>query len=264
MLFAAILVTIASMLAAFGGTAALAGKNPPGNNGTIKVNDKDFPGGQRNEPHVGCVFQINFYGYDEGDLNATYAFDLQAPTKGDIIRSGSTFIGEDPAGGGTDHDAKVVVDLTQPIADSGVAAQPQQGWHVKLTIHAEGSQGADVKHKVFWVECALPGGSTPPPGGPPPGGSTPPPSVLPTTVHKKPQVLAKQLARTGSGQLGTISVAGIGFLAIGFFLIWFGREKAEQLALAAVTVRPGNLGWRKRNAVPRQRARTDVPPRGPP
>jgi hypothetical protein len=261
MLLAFVLVTIASMLAAFSGTAALAGKNPPGNNGTIKVNDKDFPGGQRNEPHVGCVFQINFYGYDEGDLNATYSFDLQAPTKGGNLSSGSTFIGEDPAGGGTDHDAKVVVDLTQAIKDSGVAAQPQQGWHVKLTIHAEGSQGADVKHKVFWIECALPGGTTPPPP-PPPGGT--PPSVLPRIVHKKPQVLAKQLARTGSGQVGVISVAGIGFLAVGLFLIWFGREKIEQLAIAVTTTRPGRFPWRKTSKAPWRRARWFVPPRGPP
>jgi hypothetical protein len=28
----------------------------------------------------------------------------------------------------------------------------RQGFHVKLTVHAEGSQGADTKHKVFWVE----------------------------------------------------------------------------------------------------------------
>ena len=29
---------------------------------------------------------------------------------------------------------------------------PQQGYHVKLTIHTPGSIGADTKHKVFWVE----------------------------------------------------------------------------------------------------------------
>ncbi len=41
------------------------------------------------------------------------------------------------------------------VSDRGVHARtrhPQQGYHVKLTIHAPGSQGADTKHKVFWVE----------------------------------------------------------------------------------------------------------------
>ena len=35
-----------------------------------------------------------------------------------------------------------------------------QGFHVKLTINAEGSQGADVKHKVFWVTGCGPGTTT--------------------------------------------------------------------------------------------------------
>ena len=34
---------------------------------------------------------------------------------------------------------------------------PQQGWHVKLTVNNDGSQGSDVKHKVFWVTgCEIP------------------------------------------------------------------------------------------------------------
>jgi hypothetical protein len=39
-------------------------------------------------------------------------------------------------------------------------AHPNQGFHVKLTINAEGSQGADVKHKVFWVTACIPGPTT--------------------------------------------------------------------------------------------------------
>ena len=46
-----------------------------------------------------------------------------------------------------------------------------KGFHVKLTIHADGSQGADTKHKVFWVQpCEVP--TTPP--------STAPTSTVPT------------------------------------------------------------------------------------
>jgi hypothetical protein len=52
---------------------------------------------------------------------------------------------------------------------------PQQGFHVKLTIHADGSQGADTKHKVFWVQpCEVP---TTLPTTPP---STAPTSTVPT------------------------------------------------------------------------------------
>ena len=52
------------------GRWASAGPNPPGNNGTIKIDDVPFDDHPNNEPHVGCVFQVDFYGYDEGDLDA--------------------------------------------------------------------------------------------------------------------------------------------------------------------------------------------------
>jgi hypothetical protein len=32
--------------------------------------------------------------------------------------------------------------------------------HVTLTVNAEGSQGADVKHKVFWVTGCIPAPTT--------------------------------------------------------------------------------------------------------
>ncbi len=53
----------------------------------------------------------------------------------------------------------MTVDLSSLISDSGVDPHPIQGYHVKLTVNAEGSQGADVKHKVFWVEGCGPNGS---------------------------------------------------------------------------------------------------------
>ena len=58
-------------------------------------------------------------------------------------------IGEDAAGGGVDLDATVSYDLTNALI--AIDPHPIQGWHVKLTVHAEGSQGADTKYKVFWA-----------------------------------------------------------------------------------------------------------------
>jgi hypothetical protein len=140
---------------------------PPGNNGTIKVDGVPFDDHPNNEPHPGCIFQIDFYGFDEGDLHASMTFRGIPPTGGGTLHSGEVFIGEDAAGGGRDLDASATIDLSQAL--SGIEPHPKQGYHVKLTIHAEGSQGADVKHKVFWVtECAGagPGGG----GGGGPGG----------------------------------------------------------------------------------------------
>src|SRR5690606_18956235 len=43
---------------------------------------------------------------------------------------------------------------------AGIEPHPQQSWHVRLTVHAEGSQGADVKHKTFWVSGCGDDGTT--------------------------------------------------------------------------------------------------------
>jgi hypothetical protein len=128
--------------------------DPPGNNGTVKVDDVAFDDHPGNEPHVGCVFQIDFYGYDEGDLNADVTFEGVAPTGGGELLTDTVFIGEDSAGGGTDLDASETYDLSQALA--AIEPHPVQGHHVRLTVNAEGSQGADVKHKVFWVEDCVP------------------------------------------------------------------------------------------------------------
>src|SRR6476619_613168 len=54
--------------------------NPPGNNGTIKIDREAFDDAPNNEPHVGCTFQVDFYGYDAGDLNADVTFTAHPPT----------------------------------------------------------------------------------------------------------------------------------------------------------------------------------------
>ncbi|MGH3386364.1 MAG: hypothetical protein ACRDO1_17430 [Nocardioidaceae bacterium] len=129
----------------------------PGNNGTVKIDDMPFDDHPDNEPHVGCGFQVDFYNYGAGDFNATVEFALQNPTRKGrtlTVESGelTLFNGQDEPGGGTDLDASE----TYELAFTG-DPHPQQGYHVKLTIHAPHSQGADVKHKVFWVEnCATP------------------------------------------------------------------------------------------------------------
>ncbi|MPZ62342.1 MAG: hypothetical protein GEU93_13820 [Propionibacteriales bacterium] len=145
--------------------------DPPGNNGVVKVNDEELDDIPNNDPHVDCVFNVDFYNYDEGDdYAADVEFTLHNPT-GDgtfDVTSGdlAPYIGEDPAGGGKDVDARE----TYRLEFTG-DPHPQQGYHVKLTIHAPGSIGADVKHKVFWVQPCSEEGAEPTP--PAPGHSSP-------------------------------------------------------------------------------------------
>jgi hypothetical protein len=141
-----------------GAGSALAGGNPPGNNGTVKVDGTPFESSQANEPHVGCAFAIDFFGFDEGAYDGTATFELQPPTGNGVLWVDSTFIGGDPAGGGTDLDGTLDEDLSVQVADSGATAHPKQGFHIRLTVEAQGSIGAVTKHKTFWVTDCEGGG----------------------------------------------------------------------------------------------------------
>jgi len=155
----AMLVGAICLVASIPGQAGAQAGGPPGNNGTVKIDGVDFDDHPNNEPHVGCVFQVDFYGYDEGELFADVTFEVWPPTGNEVILEDTDiFIGEDDNGGGGSEaglDASETYDLTSLLAD--FEPHPQQGWHVKLTVNADGSQGADVKHKVFWVTgCEAP------------------------------------------------------------------------------------------------------------
>ena len=54
-------VALAGCLA-LAGLATPAFADPPGNNGTVKIDGDAFDDDPNNEPHVGCTFQVDFYG----------------------------------------------------------------------------------------------------------------------------------------------------------------------------------------------------------
>jgi hypothetical protein len=158
-----LLAATAVVLAAAG--LASAGPNPPGNNGTVKIDDVPFDDAPDNEPHVGCTFQVDFYGYDQGDLNATVTFEAHPPTGPvQVLLTDTVFIGEDDNSGGGSQ-AGLDASQTYTLDFTGIEPHPVQGFHVKLTVNAEGSQGADVKHKVFWVTGCVPAPTTTTAGG---------------------------------------------------------------------------------------------------
>ena len=180
------LSALAALLVTLFALVAPVSADPPGNNGTVKIDGVPFDDHPDNEPHPGCVFQVDFYGYDEGlDLFASVTFEHWNPTgdgHGDVILEDEVFIGEDDnSGGGSEDglDASATYDLSALLA--GEEPHPQQGFHIKLTVHADGSQGADTKHKVFWVECA----------GTPPGGEV-------------GQALIEKVDQAGAGRAGAV------------------------------------------------------------
>jgi len=136
--------------------------DPPGDNGTVKIDGEPFdPTAPDNEPHVGCVWHVDFYGFDFGQgakFDATVQFFAQPPSGKKYTQLGPTGtvpIGEDAAGGGTDLDASQAYDLS-PYLNS-LYFHPNQGYHIKLIVNAPGSIGNDTKSKTYWVQsCNAP------------------------------------------------------------------------------------------------------------
>ena len=208
----AMVICAAAMLTFLTGLA-WAGPNPPGNNGTVKIDDTPFDDHPDNEPHVGCVFQVDFYGYDQGDLDATVTFEAHPPTLRDgddqVLLTDTVFIGEDDNSGGG-SEAGLDASETYTLDLTGIEPQANQGVHVKLTINAEGSQGADVKHKVFWVTgCAPSPTTTTKPGGTTttmPGGTT---TTMPGgTTTTKPGASSTSGVTSSSGETTTTVAVG--------------------------------------------------------
>ena len=158
-------VAIASMgaanLAGASGTRvpALAKAAPPGNNGTVKIDDTPLIDGtgadHGNEPHVTCTFAVSFWGFDAGTQTAKVMFTAQPPSGpftpvSPTVGPGTlSFPGLGPGG---------TLDASQEyqLNVNGLTANPQQGYHIKLTVDVTGSQGADEKHKVFWYQPCTP------------------------------------------------------------------------------------------------------------
>lgn len=128
--------------------------DPAGNNGTVKIAPHgEMDGIPQNTPHPGCTFQVEWYGFDEGDdIVSTVTFAMHAPTSDvGLGVDGPTQVpvGGDPASGaGTDTglDGRE----TYTLSFDG-EPHPKQGYHVKLTVATPRSLGNDTKTKVFWV-----------------------------------------------------------------------------------------------------------------
>jgi hypothetical protein len=125
-----------------------------GNQGSVKVDGDEIDDGPANHPHVICAVRIVV----EHGVGAPFDidFDAQAPT----TRAGADqhlLIVHVPAGDGVTG----LIDLRGFVA--GIVPNPQQGFHIFITVHLPGGD----KHKVIWVlkDCPSPTTSTVVAGG---------------------------------------------------------------------------------------------------
>jgi len=236
-----LIIGIAMMAFGAVGSPAHAGPagEPAGNNGTIKVDGTDFDTHPDNEPHVGCTFQVDFYGFD-ASTEVTMLFEAQPPT-GDavLLTEDGVLDDDDNTGGGSEAglDGQFTIDLTDALAS--YTPHENQGYHVKLTITADDGdeQGAQTKHKTYWVEGCDTGGTDGDTTGGDTGtttGSVSPTTgaadttggVAPTGSEVKGEVItapAAELPRTGSADR-SLFLIGMAFLAVGAVALIAKRE----------------------------------------
>lgn len=157
--FGRLSLLVALAVAVPGGRAGAAPEagDPPGNNGTVKIDQSDPPDMDRGNEPIGdnCRLSLKFYGFDQNQ-KADITFTAHPPSgtkvllvdKGDD--GGGRLISDDPAGGGQDEDAVITYDLTSAV--QGLEANAQHGYHIKLSVDVKGAPGG-AKHKVFWIIC---------------------------------------------------------------------------------------------------------------
>jgi len=135
--------------------------NPGGSNGTIKLDGVDVEGGYdghpNNEPHIGCQFEVDLYGFDDGDT-AVLEFREWNPTAKKLdIAEPAVSLDLDGAGGGIDIDAQTLVDLEPVLVGD---PHPVHGHHVRLDAIITPANGREYsKTKVFWTGLCEPSGS---------------------------------------------------------------------------------------------------------
>jgi len=233
-------ITFVAGLLLLGNTAFAA--DPPGNNGTVKIDNLPFDDAPDNEPHDGCVFQVDFYGFDKGDI-AEVTFTAHPPTSdvsgpGQIIEQDSDIdVGGDAAGGGTDLDGSETYSLD--FSDTTIEPSANQGFHVKLTVTVTSPNSVTPvfkKHKVFWVQpceeeesstttsTTLPGESSTTTSTTM-GGGTLPTSGGSNTTSAVPARAA--LPKTGSSAL-PLMIAGLALLALGGASLVASRRQRHQ------------------------------------
>lgn len=124
------------------------------NPGTVKIDGVPWDDVQNNEPHPGCVFRLQFFGFPE-NTDVSYKFAVYPPTSNTngpgtlIVPPGEVDVTL-PAPGLRKLNLNTgKIDLHDGLAAAGVSPHPIQGFHVKLTVTTPGGH----KYKVFWVEC---------------------------------------------------------------------------------------------------------------
>jgi hypothetical protein len=180
--------------------------DPPGANGTIKIDGPVYDLDINNEPHVDCGYRVKFFGFDKNQY-ANIVFSVHPPSGPgvEVLRQDNKLISDDPAAGGLNDPDAIFQYSADQLGLGDYKLHPKQGYHVKLDVELIGVPG-NGKHKVFWLQpCesnVSESPSTPPstPGSPPPSPSVPGAGGgLPITGPAAGGIALAGLGLTGAG-----------------------------------------------------------------
>ena len=128
--------------------------NPPGANGTVKIDASDDGydnDDTKNEPHVTCEFRVELENFD-ADERGNIVLLAQPPSGGDfgeVVRNDDVELSPDDAGGAKNDPDDYYTYSADDLDLSLLFQHPVQGYHIKLSVEREGKRGE--KHKVFWL-----------------------------------------------------------------------------------------------------------------
>jgi hypothetical protein len=147
--FAAVAALAALGSLAFGAPAFA---DPPGINGTIKVEGETFEPDIANEPHVTCKFQVKLFDFD-ADQHGDITFYIQQPSGPDkdiLKQDKNVLLSNDAAGGGNPDPDEVYTFTADQLGLDKYTMHPKQGYHVKVQVD-DPSVNTVPKFKVFWL-----------------------------------------------------------------------------------------------------------------
>lgn len=219
-------------LTAFGAVAlaqpASADDQPSGANGSVKVDEIPLDDSTSNQPHVECGFHVQFFGFDEGDNNATVTFYGWSPSAGDgpvvsplVGDSTFTFPGGNSPSNVPNYAEEYQLDTT------GLEQNDKGEVHIKVDVTVTDAGGKVFhKYKVFWVKACVTDNPT----------ETPTPTPTPT-VSETPTPSPTE-APTGS-PTPTATTTGTPSPGPTAFDGGIGDDTAP----AGTSGTPGGLGW---------------------
>ncbi len=124
------------------------GDDPPGvaNSGTIKISTWSEPPSPSNNPHPGCGFRVDWYGFRTGTFDVTIS--THPPTGRDVLVTDVVVIATREQGNTLQVMRSYDVRPLLPPSDDG-------RWHIRVEAERRDMPGNGAKTKMLWLECPV-------------------------------------------------------------------------------------------------------------